>query len=139
MKPDYDNGIFPYGSFPFPVLTDEIVLRIIHLCLTYAIWSKHFCFIFFLHCFQRLAIYQQIKRKRYQILFIIVSGWHSRHSCNMIGCKNRHLFCCVWRWPSLILQKLISNSWEKHKANHWNQYHDGDFIPDKTYWHQKEY
>ena len=31
-----------------------------------------------------------------------------------------------------ILQKLISNSWGKHKGNH---YHDGDFIPsDKTYW-----
>ena len=35
-----------------------------------------------------------------------------------------------------ILQKLISNSRGKHKAN---QYHDGDFIPDKTYWRQKEY
>ena len=34
------------------------------------------------------------------------------------------------------LQKYISNSWGKHKAN---QYHDGDFIPDKTYWRQKEY
>ena len=34
-----------------------------------------------------------------------------------------------------IIQKLISNSWGKHKAN---QYHDGDFIPDKTYWRQKE-
>ena len=29
-----------------------------------------------------------------------------------------------------IIQKLISNSRGKHKAN---QYHDGDFIPDKTY------
>ena len=29
------------------------------------------------------------------------------------------------------LQKLISNSWGKHKAN---QYHDSDVIPDKTYW-----
>ena len=28
------------------------------------------------------------------------------------------------------LQKLISNSRGKHKAN---QYHDGDVIPDKTY------
>ena len=35
-----------------------------------------------------------------------------------------------------VLQNLISNSWGKHKAN---QYHDGDFIPDKTYWRQKEY
>ena len=34
------------------------------------------------------------------------------------------------------LQKYISNSWGKHKAN---QYHDGDFIPDETYWRQKEY
>ena len=35
------------------------------------------------------------------------------------------------------VQKLInSNSWGEHKAN---QYYDGDFIPDKTYWHQKEY
>ena len=32
--------------------------------------------------------------------------------------------------------KIIRNSWGKHKAN---QYHDGDFIPDKTYWRQKEY
>ena len=34
------------------------------------------------------------------------------------------------------IQKLISNSWGKHKAN---QYHDGELIPDKTYWRQKEY
>ena len=33
------------------------------------------------------------------------------------------------------LQELISNSWGKHKAN---QNHDGDFIPDKTYWRQKD-
>ena len=32
------------------------------------------------------------------------------------------------------LQKLISNSWGKHKAN---QYHDGDFITDKTYSRQE--
>ena len=36
----------------------------------------------------------------------------------------------------LNLQKLISNSWGKHKAN---QYHDGDFIPDKTFWRQKDF
>ena len=30
-----------------------------------------------------------------------------------------------------VVQKLICNSWGKHKGN---QYHDGDFIPDKTYW-----
>ena len=30
----------------------------------------------------------------------------------------------------LLLQKLISNSWAKHKEN---QYHDGDFIPDKVW------
>ena len=35
-----------------------------------------------------------------------------------------------------VLSNIISNSWGKHKAN---QYHDGDFIPDKTYWRQKEY
>ena len=32
-----------------------------------------------------------------------------------------------------IFKKLISNSWEKHKGN---QYHDSDFIPDKTLWMQ---
>ena len=36
----------------------------------------------------------------------------------------------------LNLQKLISNSWGKHKAN---QYNDGEFIPDKPFWRQKEY
>ena len=35
-----------------------------------------------------------------------------------------------------VIQKIISNSWRKGKAN---QYHDGDFIPDKTYWRQKEH
>ena len=34
------------------------------------------------------------------------------------------------------IQKLISNSWGKRKAN---QYHDSYFIPDKTYWRQKEH
>ena len=29
-----------------------------------------------------------------------------------------------------------SNSWGKHKAN---RYHDGEFIPDKTYWLQKDF
>ena len=33
-------------------------------------------------------------------------------------------------------EELVSNSWGKHKANQW---HDGDFIPDKTYWRQKDF
>ena len=35
-----------------------------------------------------------------------------------------------------LIQKFISNSRGKHKAK---QYHDGDFIPDKTYWRQKDF
>ena len=31
---------------------------------------------------------------------------------------------------NIILQNFISNSWGKQKKE--NQYHDGDFIPDKT-------
>ena len=51
---------------------------------------------------------------------------------------NRHKLCSksilsatCWNSGGSLqdwLQKLISNSWGKHKAN---QYHDGDFIPDK--------
>ena len=33
-------------------------------------------------------------------------------------------------------KKIISSSWGKHKGN---QYHDGDFIPDKTYWRPKDF
>ena len=35
------------------------------------------------------------------------------------------------------IKKFVSNSWGKHKGK---QYHDGDLIPDKTYWpNEKEY
>ena len=55
--------------------------------------------------------------------------WNPALYVNTPQGQKRYLFLCIF-------QKLFSNSWGRQKAN---QYHVGDFIPDKTYWRQKEY
>ena len=62
-------------------------------------------------------------RKRFEIL-----AWEYAHY--------KHIFTQIYHNNLYLMQKLISNLWGKHKGN---QYHGDNFIPDKTYWRQKEY
>ena len=80
---------------------------------------------FFLYCLIMFSLYSQVR-------YLTNLYYRTAQNFRIISFPQVIEMVTKPNCQKILVQKLRG----KHKAN---QYHDGDFIPDKTYWRQKEY